>query len=134
MGNFYLIHESVNNIKYYDFNESAYINVDQGQQIYSGNIESIPTKNKAKFPQHFFPEVSRRNNIFNVNSFFLYEKFSGNFEYYHADRIQLPMFDMYITQKVQEKKILVTYMFIRILLQKEYIFSSITSDFFARLV
>ncbi|XP_044744013.1 inositol polyphosphate-5-phosphatase A, partial [Chrysoperla carnea] len=56
LGNFYLIHESVNNIKYYDFKESAYINVDQGQQIYSGNIESIPTKNKAKFPQHFFPE------------------------------------------------------------------------------
>lgn len=27
------------------------------KHIYSGNIETIATKEKSKFPQHFFPEV-----------------------------------------------------------------------------
>lgn len=29
----------------------------EGKNIYSGNIETISSKEKSKFPQHFFPEV-----------------------------------------------------------------------------
>lgn len=29
-----------------------------GKEIHSGNIEGVVTKEKAKFPQDFFPEVS----------------------------------------------------------------------------
>lgn len=29
------------------------------KEIHSGNIESVVTKEKAKFPQDFFPEVIR---------------------------------------------------------------------------
>lgn len=28
-----------------------------GKEIHSGNIEAVLTKEKAKFPQDFFPEV-----------------------------------------------------------------------------
>lgn len=30
----------------------------EGRDICSGNIEAVPTKEKSKFPQDFFPEVS----------------------------------------------------------------------------
>lgn len=29
-----------------------------GKNVYAGNIEKIPVKEKSKFPQNFFPEVS----------------------------------------------------------------------------
>lgn len=29
----------------------------EGKEIHSGNIEAVVTKEKAKFPQDFFPEV-----------------------------------------------------------------------------
>lgn len=29
----------------------------EGKSIHTGNIEAVATKEKAKFPQHFFPEV-----------------------------------------------------------------------------
>jgi inositol-1,4,5-trisphosphate 5-phosphatase len=29
----------------------------KGKEVYSGNIEAVCTKEKAKFPQDFFPEV-----------------------------------------------------------------------------
>lgn len=28
-----------------------------GKSIHTGNIEAVATKEKSKFPQHFFPEV-----------------------------------------------------------------------------
>lgn len=30
----------------------------EGKEVHSGNIEDVPTKEKSKFPQDFFPEVS----------------------------------------------------------------------------
>ena len=42
---------------YISFAEKTYKVVD-GRQEFSGNIEDIPIKEKAKFPQEFFPEVS----------------------------------------------------------------------------
>jgi hypothetical protein len=29
----------------------------KGKEVHSGNIEAVSTKEKAKFPQDFFPEV-----------------------------------------------------------------------------
>jgi inositol-1,4,5-trisphosphate 5-phosphatase len=29
----------------------------KGKEVHSGNIEGVSTKEKAKFPQDFFPEV-----------------------------------------------------------------------------
>lgn len=34
----------------------CFVNVED-KQIHSGNIEGVVTKEKAKFPQDFFPEV-----------------------------------------------------------------------------
>lgn len=38
------------------FLEQVFLPVTE-KNIYSGNIEHIPTKEKSKFPQEFFPEV-----------------------------------------------------------------------------
>lgn len=56
MGNLYFVHESLENVQLWDFNESKFIPI-QGKEIHSGNIEAVATKEKAKFPQDFFPEV-----------------------------------------------------------------------------
>ena len=34
-----------------------------GRQVLSGNIAAVPIKEKAKFPQEFFPDVSPRYNV-----------------------------------------------------------------------
>lgn len=39
------------------FSEFNFVAV-EGKEIHSGNIEDISTKEKSKFPQDFFPEVS----------------------------------------------------------------------------
>ncbi|KAG8229883.1 hypothetical protein J437_LFUL009747 [Ladona fulva] len=56
LGNFYFIHESVNDILIWDFQASNFVPV-LGKEFHSGNIEDVPTKEKAKFPQEFFPEL-----------------------------------------------------------------------------
>ncbi|RZC33633.1 type I inositol 1,4,5-trisphosphate 5-phosphatase [Asbolus verrucosus] len=55
LGNLYFIHESIENVLIWDFNDSKFVPV-QGKEINSGNIEAVVTKEKAKFPQDFFPE------------------------------------------------------------------------------
>ena len=35
-----------------------------GRQVLSGNIAAVPIKEKAKFPQEFFPDVSSRYNVY----------------------------------------------------------------------
>lgn len=57
LGNLYFIHESLEDVLIWDFNDSKFVPV-LGEQIHSGNIEAVVTKEKAKFPQDFFPEVS----------------------------------------------------------------------------
>lgn len=57
MGNLYFVHESLEDVLIWDFNDSKFVPV-QGEEIHSGNIEAVVTKEKAKFPQDFFPEVS----------------------------------------------------------------------------
>lgn len=55
LGNLYFIHNSVQDIQIWDFEEKKFINC-VGKQEHSGDIEDVPTKEKAKFPQEFFPE------------------------------------------------------------------------------
>jgi hypothetical protein len=57
LGNVYFIHKSIKNVKLWNFLTHTWETAD-GKNINTGNIESIATKEKAKFPQHFFPEVS----------------------------------------------------------------------------
>jgi inositol polyphosphate 5-phosphatase INPP5A len=55
LGNLYFIHDSITNIKIWNFLTHEFEAVD-GKMIHTGSIESIATKEKAKFPQQFFPE------------------------------------------------------------------------------
>ncbi|XP_011702846.1 PREDICTED: uncharacterized protein LOC105458926 [Wasmannia auropunctata] len=55
LGNFYFVHESLNDVLLWDFNELSFTPVN-GKEVHSGNIEAVSTKEKAKFPQEFFPE------------------------------------------------------------------------------
>ncbi|RZF38464.1 hypothetical protein LSTR_LSTR011954 [Laodelphax striatellus] len=55
LGNFYFIHESITDVLIWDFKELNFQAV-EGKEVHSGNIEDIPTKEKSKFPQDFFPE------------------------------------------------------------------------------
>ena len=55
LGNFYFIHESLRQVKLWNWSESCFQGI-SGKEIFSGNIESVPLKEKAKFPQDFFPE------------------------------------------------------------------------------
>ncbi|XP_026685998.1 uncharacterized protein LOC103518378 [Diaphorina citri] len=55
LGNFYFIHKSITDILIWDFKELNFVSC-EGQCVFSGNIEDVPTKEKSKFPQDFFPE------------------------------------------------------------------------------
>lgn len=51
----YFIHDSITNIKIWNFLTHEFEEV-KGKTIHTGSIESVETKEKAKFPQQFFPE------------------------------------------------------------------------------
>ncbi|KAG5671602.1 hypothetical protein PVAND_001795 [Polypedilum vanderplanki] len=55
LGNLYFAHDSIKNIKIWNFLTHEFESV-EGKTIHTGNIESVATKEKAKFPQNFFPE------------------------------------------------------------------------------
>ncbi|XP_011878822.1 PREDICTED: uncharacterized protein LOC105568062 isoform X2 [Vollenhovia emeryi] len=55
LGNFYFVHESLSDVLLWDFNDCTFVSVN-GEELHSGNIEAVTTKEKAKFPQEFFPE------------------------------------------------------------------------------
>ncbi|KAF4530600.1 hypothetical protein B566_EDAN006806 [Ephemera danica] len=55
LGNFYFIHKSIANILMWDFKAMQFVAV-ADKEINSGSIEEVATMEKAKFPQHFFPE------------------------------------------------------------------------------
>ncbi|PVD30091.1 hypothetical protein C0Q70_09352 [Pomacea canaliculata] len=55
LGNLYFIHEDIDNALIWDFVDCKFVAV-EGREVLSGNIENVPLKEKAKFPQHFFPE------------------------------------------------------------------------------
>ncbi|XP_047539646.1 inositol polyphosphate-5-phosphatase A isoform X1 [Vanessa atalanta] len=55
LGNLYFAHSTLTDLKMWDFELKSYVDV-VGKEVNSGNIEKVTTKEKAKFPQHFFPE------------------------------------------------------------------------------
>ncbi|XP_046360545.1 inositol polyphosphate-5-phosphatase A-like isoform X2 [Haliotis rufescens] len=55
LGNLYFVHDTVDEVNIFDFVENKFVLV-EGREVLSGNIENIQIKEKAKFPQHFFPE------------------------------------------------------------------------------
>lgn len=55
LGNLYFIHEDIDSVLIWDFVDKKFVAV-EGREVLSGNIENVPIKDKAKFPQNFFPE------------------------------------------------------------------------------
>ncbi|KAK9889725.1 hypothetical protein WA026_007106 [Henosepilachna vigintioctopunctata] len=55
LGNLYFIHDSIEDVLIWDFKNDVFLPV-CGKEIHAGNIEAVVTKEKAKFPQEFFPE------------------------------------------------------------------------------
>ncbi|KAK3921283.1 Inositol polyphosphate-5-phosphatase A [Frankliniella fusca] len=57
LGNFYFIHESIPDeyVQIFNFQEKKFEYV-VGKEVFSENIEDVPTKEKSKFPQEIFPE------------------------------------------------------------------------------
>ncbi|XP_052745054.1 uncharacterized protein LOC112053838 [Bicyclus anynana] len=55
LGNMYFAHSTLTDLKIWDFELKSYVDV-VSKEVNSGNIEKVTTKEKAKFPQHFFPE------------------------------------------------------------------------------
>lgn len=60
LGNLYFIHKNLMNVRVWNFFTHSWEKA-EGKHIYTGNIETISTKEKSKFPQNFFPEVIFNN-------------------------------------------------------------------------
>ncbi|XP_017847239.1 inositol polyphosphate-5-phosphatase A isoform X2 [Drosophila busckii] len=57
LGNIYFAHKDLNSLRLWNFLTHDWENkLDERKLIFTGNIETISTKEKAKFPQNFFPE------------------------------------------------------------------------------
>ncbi|KAH8342094.1 hypothetical protein KR059_011955 [Drosophila kikkawai] len=59
LGSLYFVHQDVASLKLWNFLTHSWeesLSDIKDKHIYSGNIETIATKEKSKFPQHFFPE------------------------------------------------------------------------------
>ncbi|XP_043064901.1 inositol polyphosphate-5-phosphatase A isoform X1 [Drosophila ficusphila] len=59
LGSLYFVHQDVASLKIWNFLTHSWeesLQDIKDKHIYSGNIETIATKEKSKFPQHFFPE------------------------------------------------------------------------------
>lgn len=76
MGNLYFVHDSLQQVKTWNFLTHNW-EYTGGKSIYTGNIETISSKEKSKFPQHFFPEVIF--NIYNMISQIIKLLFHFNF-------------------------------------------------------
>ncbi|XP_037025716.1 inositol polyphosphate-5-phosphatase A isoform X1 [Bradysia coprophila] len=55
LGNLYFIEKTLPSVKIWNFLTHEWDTV-EGKSIHTGNIEAVATKEKAKFPQRFFPE------------------------------------------------------------------------------
>lgn len=49
-------------MKIWDYVAQTWVSA-EGKEVHAGNIENVPTKEKAKFPQHFFPEVRIKKSL-----------------------------------------------------------------------
>lgn len=57
LGNLYFVQSTVKHVLMWNFLTHEWDLV-EGKSIYTGSIETVASKEKAKFPQQFFPEVS----------------------------------------------------------------------------
>lgn len=80
LGNFYFIHESIENVQIWNFKEATFLPC-VGKETHSGNIEAVETKEKSKFPQNFFPEVSTHF----INYLAFYFQLTFTMPCYHID-------------------------------------------------
>ncbi|XP_023929969.1 type I inositol 1,4,5-trisphosphate 5-phosphatase isoform X1 [Lingula anatina] len=55
LGSLYFAHVSMTAVEVFDFQAKKFVPF-VGREVLSGNIESVPIKEKAKFPQNYFPE------------------------------------------------------------------------------
>uniref|UniRef100_A0A182RJ39 inositol-polyphosphate 5-phosphatase n=1 Tax=Anopheles funestus TaxID=62324 RepID=A0A182RJ39_ANOFN len=55
LGNLYFVQSTVNHVLMWNFLTHEWDSV-EGKSIHTGSIETVATKEKAKFPQQFFPE------------------------------------------------------------------------------
>lgn len=55
LGNFYFLHETLQTVEMWDFKEQKFEPC-QGKEVHTGNIEDVPSKEKMKFSQEYFPE------------------------------------------------------------------------------
>uniref|UniRef100_A0A1I8PUM0 inositol-polyphosphate 5-phosphatase n=1 Tax=Stomoxys calcitrans TaxID=35570 RepID=A0A1I8PUM0_STOCA len=55
LGNLYFVHKRLKSVRIWNFLTRTWEKA-EGKHIFSGNIETISSKEKSKFPQHFFPE------------------------------------------------------------------------------
>ncbi|XP_036319460.1 inositol polyphosphate-5-phosphatase A [Rhagoletis pomonella] len=58
LGSLYFCHKGIRNIRTWNFVNGTW-EKSEGKRIYLGNIESVPTKEKSKFPLQLFPECKR---------------------------------------------------------------------------
>ncbi|XP_034111841.1 inositol polyphosphate-5-phosphatase A isoform X2 [Drosophila albomicans] len=56
LGNIYFGHKNICTLRIWNFLKHGWEDKLNENQIYTGNIEAVATKEKSKFPQHFFPE------------------------------------------------------------------------------
>ncbi|EDS27938.1 type I inositol-1,4,5-trisphosphate 5-phosphatase [Culex quinquefasciatus] len=56
LGNLYFAIRTIDHLQIWNFLTHEWDTV-AGKNIHTGNIESVASKEKAKFPQQFFPEV-----------------------------------------------------------------------------
>ncbi|ESN96187.1 hypothetical protein HELRODRAFT_67767, partial [Helobdella robusta] len=55
LGSLYFIHNSVKDVGIYNFAERTFVPA-EGKEVFTGNIEHVPIKEKSKFPKDFFPD------------------------------------------------------------------------------
>jgi len=55
LGSLYFVHNTVRQVDIFDFQDAKFVKL-EGKEVYSGSIEDVRIKEKAKFAQEFFPD------------------------------------------------------------------------------
>lgn len=84
LGNLYFIEKSIERLSIWNFLTHEW-EVVEGKSIHTGNIEAVATKEKAKFPQHFFPEVICRLPFLSIYYLNKFIKFYLSLNYFSAN-------------------------------------------------
>lgn len=57
LGALYLVHDSLKNIAMWNYSVCGFERIKKGRQIYTDKLDSLPTIEKLKYPQRFFPQM-----------------------------------------------------------------------------